>query len=386
MSDETQDERRGWTSASNAHADLLCPGRYQAQRGLPEETSEDAESGTRGHALVAGEESPEATYEERDMADRVKDIRSKILQQWVLGRKVVKTLVEKRLWIQVLGYHHSGKPDFLTFATDPQGGMHALVLDYKFGHIPVDDPDVNEQLRDQAVLADAAAKFQLASVTVQLIQPWAGKYTPAVYDRAALDEAKSRTADRVVASHATGARRVAGVVQCKYCRAKLRCPEFKALVTQPLPPHETREEMQQALDRVESILPEITDDKLARMLDVLGLAEKWLVAIKTEAKARLRERPGCIQGWVLTPGVVRSAITDVRTVWSRWAAQYPQATEALVAAMKISKTDLEKALRGVSGMKGGALKETMNRLLDGAVTQSTTSPQLKRFGEEGGDE
>lgn len=53
-------KRGNWTSASSAAADRACPGRFQAQIGLPEpEQSPEAESGEIIHAIWTGMKLPQ---------------------------------------------------------------------------------------------------------------------------------------------------------------------------------------------------------------------------------------------------------------------------------------------------------------------------------------
>jgi hypothetical protein len=378
----TTDPRGGWTSASNAAPDSACPGRHAAQRGLPEETSEDADSGTRCHAALAGEEVT-LTGDEQELVDRVAATRDKLVQEWLGSRGLVDVFLEERLWIQDpdTGAMHSGQPDYVAVATDGSN-LFCLVADWKFGRLVVDDPADNAQLRDLAVLVDARHKFELASVTCQVVQPFAGKFTPTLYDREGLDRAADELMIRIQESNAPGAPRVAGKAQCRFCRAKTRCEAFSAFVGQALPAPLTVERAKEVIAQAETMLPAMPDEKLARVLDVAGLAEKWLNLIKSEARMRLKERPGCIPGYELKPGIVRQAITDVRLVWQRFQANWPEHSNEFISAVKVAKTELKSVVRAVSATKGRALDEAVANLISGATTDTTTSPRLIRVGEE----
>jgi hypothetical protein len=382
----TTDPRGGWTSASNAAPDSACPGRHAAQRGLPEETSEDADSGTRCHAALAGADVT-LDGDEQELAQRVAATRDKLVADWLRPYQLVDVFLEERLWIHDPDSNclHSGQPDYVAIATDGQH-LHAFVFDWKFGRIAVDDPADNAQLRDLAVLVDGRHKFELASVTVQIVQPFAGKFTPTLYDRDGLDRAADELMIRIQESNAPGAPRVAGEAQCKYCRARTRCPEFSAFVGQALPAPLTVERAKEVIEQAETMLPAMPDAKLARVLDVAGLAEKWLNLIKSEARMRLKERPGSIPGWELKAGVTRQAITGVQTVWQRFTANWPDRTAEFVAAVKIAKNALKDAVRAASGLKGKALDESVSALISGATTDTTTNPILKRVGESDDDE
>jgi len=386
----TNDPRGGWTSASNAQADNLCPGRHLAQRGLTEQTNEDAESGTRIHAAVAGNEPPGLTGDEREQAEQLIKTRDELATLWLQGKTLVTVRGDSetdRLWIEdaITGYRHSGLHDYAVIAQTEDGSLHGLILDYKTGRVAVDDPATNMQLRDLAVLLDVLYERKLASVTCQIIQPWVGKYTPVIYRRGEfsdLDRALENVLDRMSLSNNPASPRIAGEVQCKYCRAKSRCPEFARMVEAVLPQPLTVERAQEVITQAETLLPKIPDAKLANVLNVLGLAEKWINLIKTEARARLKDNPGCLPGWKLTPGMTRQAITDVRLVWSRWESSWPGQAQTFLAAAKLVKGDLKDSIRSVSGLKGKALTEALDQLISGATTDTVTSPRLVREGEE----
>jgi len=85
VSTPATDIRGGWTSASNASADAACPGRHQAQKGLPESSGEWAESGRKIHAALANEPVNATTLlslEEREVFDACRDIEKKLVLQY----------------------------------------------------------------------------------------------------------------------------------------------------------------------------------------------------------------------------------------------------------------------------------------------------------------
>jgi hypothetical protein len=380
----TTDPREGWTSASNALPDSLCPGRHLAQRGLPEETNEDADAGTRMHAAVATGNMDGLTSDEQDLVERVIEERLKISNAWLVGKALNEVLIdEQRLWLTDpdSGFSHSGQPDYAVFA-ESKAGVEVLICDWKFGRIAVEDPAENAQLRDLVVLADARAGGELLQATVQIIQPFAGRFTPTLYGEEDIMLAGEALMARIRRSNDPKSLRVAGEAQCKYCRARTRCPEFEAWATAPLPKPLTKPAVAEVIAQADTLLPAISNDKLVAMLDVAGLAEKWFALLRSEARARLKHVPDCLPGWELKPGVTRSAITDIEAVWRRWEAAYPACTREFVSVLKASKKDLESAVRGITGFKGKAVKEVLEGLIAGATTETITSPRLVRAGEE----
>jgi hypothetical protein len=128
------------------------------------------------------------------------------------------------------------------------------------------------------------------------------------------------------------------------------------------------------------------DEKLARVLDVINLGEKWFSLLRTEARLRLKERPGCLSGWELRAGVTRATITGIREVWSRWEASWPGHQAEFVEAVTISKKNLEAAVRAVGGLEGRELKSALDALVAGCTVETTTSPRLLRTGEDDASE
>ena len=164
------DERRGHTSASNAAADRLCPGRHLAQRGLAEKESAEASQGALIHSVFAGEK-PESVLDSESAKTlrRAKEIESIILGNWLCGIDVkapAECHREKRMWDYV--ETHSGQADAF-WIVDAENGKHALLEDLKSLYGDHDDADENEQLRDLAALI--YCNYGVQSVTAYINQP-----------------------------------------------------------------------------------------------------------------------------------------------------------------------------------------------------------------------
>jgi hypothetical protein len=106
------DNRGGWTSASQASYDLACPGRHLAQRQLPDTKSEEAESGTRIHAVLAGRKDVTLNDDEGEIAIKCAAIADSIIAEWG-SVATCKLRVEDRLWMAFGEYQHSGQPDLV---------------------------------------------------------------------------------------------------------------------------------------------------------------------------------------------------------------------------------------------------------------------------------
>lgn len=134
-----RDERQGLPSASGMQRLFLCPGSWNAERKCPiDEESEDAAMGTILHAHMEQGTMPE----DPEDAEAVAWCREmeKALCEKHLGMKEnwtdVQTVREVRLFERDRLF--SGKPDMVAV-----WDRKALVVDYKFGRIPVSPAECN---------------------------------------------------------------------------------------------------------------------------------------------------------------------------------------------------------------------------------------------------
>jgi hypothetical protein len=355
------DERKQWTSASAAEYDQLCPGRHQACLGLPEQQSEDAASGQRIHAALAGQKVDLAPEEQEIFAD-CQMIEAETLAQWGVVRRYERE-IETRLWYRFNHdqvYQHSGKPDL---AYIDEEHAEALVIDYKTGRGEVRESPRNMQLRDLAVLV--RHNYGVNRVTVAIIQP-PHKPELCVYYEADLKVAEADMKTRIFDCWRPDARRVPGHRQCQYCRAKGtgRCPESIEVVNAVIPPE----------DRGEALDPVVFGKLLLRC----EVAETVIYTLRAEAKRRLAANPDAIPGWRLGKPRKTETVTDPQKCFER-AAALGVKVEQFLAAVKILKGDLQDAVRGATGQKGAELKATMATLFDGITESKEGQPPLEQI-------
>lgn len=354
-------ERGIWTSASNAESDLLCPGRHNAQIGIPEQPqSEDAASGTRIHKALANALDPkELTPDEVETYERCRELETKVIQQF-FGQAIPKLIREERFWVRYGEVEHSGQADLVARA-----GVKALVIDYKTGRNEVAESPSNLQLRDLAVLVSHG--LVVDTVGTAIIQPWATmEPTICVYERAELDRASAEMFQRVFNSNAPNPLRVAGPVQCRYCRAKGVCQEYQiwAGATVPVP-----------RSIVDLPMHQWTLEQRAVAADNLERAQQWLDLVKDQLKVWLRADPASVPGWALKDGAVRETIKDPQAVFERFT-NLGGKLEQYLQTVTIGKTKLKAQLKEATGLKGGALDKKLADLIDGLVTESQNSPSL----------
>jgi hypothetical protein len=382
MSDTPQvtDVRGGHTSASNAAADAACPGRHIAQRGAPESKTVYADSGQRIHAALAaqladGEHSNRSIVdalplEERETYQACLDIQRKLAVQHFKGSHAgYREFKEQRYWakFKVNGeeYQHSGQADFVGRA-----GTRALIIDYKTEAGDVPESPRNMQLRDLACLVRGTL-VPTDEIAVAIVQPFV-THTPevCVYNRAELEQAATGMFQRVFASNQPDAKRIAGDLQCKFCRARrTSCVEYQNWAAQMTPP---------AMLNIMGVpLTAWTPAQFSVAAAMLPPAEKFLSELKDLIKERLSKDPASVPGWELKPGAIREAIINPQGVFERFCALGGK-IEQFIPCVDLTKVRLREALNKLTSAKGKSLDAAMNTLTDGLVSQKQTAPSLKR--------
>ena len=359
-------ERGEWTSASNAEADLLCPARHRRQLGLPRESSPDAERGTKIHSALEKRDPTGLEADEVECYESLLAKETEVLKQWSGDEDPSNILPvrERRMWMTLdCGKKHSGKPDVF-YAHWERG----LAIDYKTGRSEVTESPSNLQLRDLAVLA--AYEFGLLSVTVCINQPFS-KPLLCEYGAAELSEAYFELDARVAHCWSDQAAAIPGETQCKYCRAKGTCPEFKsASLPIAFPPLATVAPSEESLT---STIKSLSGAKLGSFLGMVRLAAE---VADSEVRARLAAGQS-VEGWKLGEPGERETIVDPNTVHQRFAERGGE-TEAFLKCVTVAKGNLKASLKTATGLKGRFLDAAMDAVLDGCCETKPTRPKLER--------
>ncbi len=365
------DPRQGYTSASNAEADYLCPGRHLAQKGIPEEQSGASDFGNALHAAFEGREVSLDRFQEK-LLQRAREREKQVLElisplsNWVVSS-------ETRVWAEIEGgLRHSGQFDKLYVACDQN---IAVIEDLKSLQGDVEESPSNRQLRDLAALV--WSKMKLDTIYVFINQPMVR--TPTVYTkytRQELNIAFAQMVARVVRSNTPGQPRVAGAVQCLHCRARGTCPE--AIAWAQSIAHPNGEEFpaltpEAAVDMVKTFGP----DDLAAIFAKIPTLNAIMDAVKDQMMSLTDEQLEAV-GYARKKGHFTEKVNDPIEL-SRRIAKVGVPYEAIAASSSISKDNLEKLLRSHLGLKGEMLVSAMKGLLDGIVDKKQTSDRLVKI-------
>lgn len=321
------DPRKGKPSASGMQRLALCPGSWLAEKGYPEETSEAAEAGTRLHKHMEDGTLPEDATE-AEAVEWCREMEKELLEKYVAPMGSDFELREQRWW-DAQGLF-SGQAD-VVFVHD---GC-ALVLDYKFGRVPVPVANSNLQLAALALLA----LDNLVDVNVVfcgILQPMVSRQVPGLvrYQRADVPQLRRYFAGLVQAALVPGARRVPGEVQCRYCRAKVDCAACGGLVRQ-----ESQVDVAEAW-------AEWAPEKKAEALQVAGLAKRWAEAVERRAKADLKDGLS-IPGWRLGAGKRSFKVTDAAGAFSHLNALIGVSAEDFAGCCQVGISALDKVVHRV---------------------------------------
>ncbi len=353
-------ERKNLPSASGLEQLALCPGSWNLQRGIPDSSSPEADSGTRIHAALAGEV-VSLTPEEQDIADSCREIEKRTLDAWAKPDEGIVCKREERMWLKDGGAEvFSGKPDVIYFQ-----GKRACYLDYKTGRSEQTAAAENFQLTATAVLIGENPRIE--EVTCGIIAPLVThKVDLVVFDRAAINAACDGILASIAAAMKPDAPLAPGEKQCRWCRAQLICPAVKAEL--------------KTISEVTIHEPDlvVSNEDLGALLDKCGRAMKLIAQIGTECRRRL-EAGQTIPGWELVDAKGKRKVSDVVLVGERLAAAGAEWKD-IAAASTINIGAVKTLAREASKKKGKDLATFVDSVLNGATSTSEAKKRLKRIG------
>lgn len=223
---------RATTSASNIFRRALCPGSEGLEEGLQDEDSPQSKEGTLLHAYDANSSleravlSPNQQDLLRIAAEADEFVFSTVATEF--GLAADESFTEEReielFALRGNEYETPGHGDRLRYY--PR--LKLLVIrDAKFGYKEVTPAAANYQLRTYAI--GGAAKWDVDNVVVAITQPRLPYYQRVTMATYSPDDIELSIAELIsirAGSRAPDAPLHAGEEQCRYCKAKTKCPEF----------------------------------------------------------------------------------------------------------------------------------------------------------------
>src|SRR5215469_925584 len=280
--------------ASDAYALSLCPGKARMERGLKDIDTAESRQGTR---LAGYRAHPE--WERKLLVPEEQDLLriAEYLEKRALGIINLKGgYIEKREVATEWGDGLvTGHPDLIHIYPELDA---SIIIDDKFGWLPVQPADVNLQLRCYAIMAPTSEVYVAIS---QPRLPVADRLTLALYRETdgTKGKAKAQIVDILRASEDPEAPLHAGEEQCRFCKARAICPALREAVTNELVPFQddvAPEFSKRAmLARVEARLAQASDTPMGALLRACALAR--LVSDPLGDEIRKRIRAGGMKGY-----------------------------------------------------------------------------------------
>ncbi|WP_297603008.1 DUF2800 domain-containing protein [uncultured Akkermansia sp.] len=368
-----EDERQGLPSASGMQRLFLCPGSWNAERKCPiDEESEDAAMGTMLHAHMEQGTTPE----DPEDAEAVAWCREmeKALCEKHLGMKEnwtdVQTVREVRLFERDRLF--SGKPDMVAV-----WDRKALVVDYKFGRIPVSPAECNLQLSALAVLVmDMFEDGAVDEVFVCILQPYASRKEPAVcrYTRESVEQARAFFRACIEQAQDEHAPLKPSEKACRYCRAQSSCPAVKLALVQV-----TSGDLTASWEQW-------SPEKRREAYDLAQLAKKWAASVEAKVKADLKAELE-IPGLCLTSGKKAFTVTDPAAAFNVLHELFPDSigAAAFTSCCKVGITELDKLVHSVRKLQGipttvDESKKWLRKTLAGCASTKVSEGSVKEIG------
>lgn len=372
---------RETTSASNLPRRKACPGSANAEENIIDQSSESADEGTLLHPFAENPMLPRDHLSEqhRNLLSRVDQNHKELLGMFFddTGCESPVNYPKIRLRLQDPEGEpmFSGENDFAMF--DP-ASKTVLIEDYKMGFTQVTHASENTQLACYAV--SWGDYLEADSVIVAINQPRSKEpLTVARYSRAQLEQARLELTAIYRASQQPDAPRIAGEEQCRFCKAKLFCEEYRRKF-EPL-----------LLKPDAQTIQQIDADSLIRMYEAVRFASRIADPVIEEFSRRVAAGDPDFHAWEMAEtGSTRQGV-DVIGVYrtlSDFFSGDPKFTPArFTECTKVSLGQLTGLFRELTGMSEARAKKLLSTLLEPHCqwVPKRPTPRLKKLNAESSD-
>jgi len=315
-----------------------------------------------------------------------------LVQKWATGK--VFTLAEKEAWPYDIRFCMDSIPEEPPESPFENVNIEAIMAwQMLCGHpdlVIVDGDDINvydwkmgwasdraeafQHRQGMGYAVCAADVFEKERVEFHLVCPnhpeRESRHTIAEYCKRELQQARAAISAIHDRAHSENAKRKPSIVACQYCDARGTeyCPESMALVKQTA--------------ALTIDVPNIPTKDLLELMDAAKVAQAISKAILDEGKARLISGEMPEGEWGLKAGAKTHQFSGTFDVWNRvkdkLGSDKVERTRLFLDACKPSYTDLLKAFKTASGLKGGAAEEVFQDLLAESHTIKENAPSLVR--------
>jgi hypothetical protein len=372
------------TSASNVHRRALCPGSERLEAGLPEEDSPQSQEGTLLHSYDASPQLDRTVLkpQQRDLL-RI----SKELDDFVFAR------VAEQFGIAANDvFQYGNEKELLALEETPQetpghcdrwGCLPKkrllVIIDKKFGYRETTPAAANYQLRTYAIAG--AEQWDVDHVVVAITQPrlsYEQRVTMAVYSMEDIAAAEDELIAIRKASAKPDAPLVAGEEQCRYCKAKLICPAYKAQVTEGLALVQSGDgTVTKREATAERSLAECNDAQLDAVLIAIQFSDFIKDLARDEARRRIAN--GALTNWKLGKETEVREIVDPKRALSLLTLKGDLTRDEVFDCSNPSITKIEEKLREKTGGTWKEAREILETTLAPVIEREPKKPSLTRI-------
>ena len=312
----------------------LCPGALKMQEGLPYESSPEAVEGTRLHSEVArainGEEAGDWMDEEqKELVERC------VAYAHQVGGEGAK------FWTEVKVYVMDGEEEMTHGTCDlaiRRADGSTACIDWKFGRTPVAEIGRNYQLAAYAL--GCMHRFSASDCDCHIFQPRIHNATHYLFAKP--DAIRSNIRHIIEECRSETLTLSAGEEQCRYCKARGKCPAFanrmRSLVANA--------------GRAELLADPVT---VVRLYEAGKTVKKFLGEIEDALKGFIRQTGEC-GGYVLQERAGLREVPDIEGC-AEALSGYLTSAEFLKCA-KVSASGLVDALAGKIQAAGSKMTKT----------------------------
>lgn len=298
--------KHAFLSASGAPAWSRCEAKPWREKGLPEQTSVFAAEGTKAHELLERCLTEKVDLTAVGFSDDMYNNVQKTLD-YIEAQEFEQLYAEQRLDIS-----------FITGEEDAQGtadvigikGNVITVIDFKFGLGVRVEAEGNEQLMIYG--AAALKEFDLVGdiTTIKLVisQPrlnHTSEHLLTIVQLSRMIETLATKAKRILTAKGGDLSATPGNTQCKFCRAKANCREYRHYTALTITNNENVFDKDDYLDKIKDAETQLTlvdDEKLANCMDAVALIKNWCTGVEREVENRLQNDNFSDHRWKLVQG------------------------------------------------------------------------------------
>jgi len=377
-------QTRAINSASSVGRRKLCPGSAKAEKEAIEVADEQAQKySDKGVLLHYHDEHPEVSREdltegERQVLELNKWLRDKFMamqlaqlgipadaRHSVFAQREFFLCGDDGLPIEPLV---PGHPDWIYYYAEHK---IAFIFDSKFGRIEVPAAECNDQLRTYAV--QFSDEYFCAKVYCAITQPWVAapnNFHAVEYDETNLPFFKKELIDIINGTLSEDAPRRPSIEACRYCKAKIDCPES------------IKETTELAVLKIS----DITIPELEELGEQMERAQAVILAWERRMKYVAETRPDLLKKYHLKPGAIKRVIPDAKKAYTLLmdaggllADDTEQAGAEFASCCKVSPHELEVLVARNRKITGKDAKAKLKMALGDQMQEKQNQPSLEKI-------